>query len=49
MSIPRMRDEIAVGQIFLIETVSFDWNCPQYITPRFTAEEWEALTAKAKS
>ena len=31
-----------IERLFLIETVSFDWNCPQYITPRFTAAEWEA-------
>ena len=24
----------------LIEVAGFEWNCPQYITPRFTAEEW---------
>ena len=22
-----------------IEVEAFDWNCPQFITPRFTAEE----------
>ncbi len=26
-------------RIFLIDVVSYDWNCPKYITPRFTAEE----------
>jgi len=26
-------------RLFLIDVVSFDWNCPQYITPRFTAAE----------
>jgi len=29
-------------RLFLIDVVSFDWNCPQYITPRFTALEVEA-------
>ena len=24
---------------------SFDWNCPQFITPRFTAAEVERATA----
>jgi predicted pyridoxine 5'-phosphate oxidase superfamily flavin-nucleotide-binding protein len=24
----------------VIEVAGYDWNCPQYITPRFTAEEW---------
>ncbi len=28
-----------VERIFLIEVVSFDWNCPKYITPRFTEDE----------
>lgn len=27
--------------IFHVE--SFDWNCPQHITPRYTAEEIEAI------
>jgi len=30
---------------FLIQVESFDWNCPQHITPRYTAAEVEALTA----
>jgi len=28
-----------VERIFVIELAAFDWNCPKYITPRFTAEE----------
>jgi len=28
-----------VERIFHIEIVSFDWNCPQHITPRYTAAE----------
>lgn len=32
-------DRRLVERIFLIDVVSFDWNCPKYITPRFTAEE----------
>ena len=34
---PQLRDKIE--RLFLITVVGFDWNCPQYITPRFTAEE----------
>ncbi len=30
---------------FVVDVVSFDWNCPQYITPRFTAEEVETHVA----
>ncbi len=28
-----------VERLFLIDVVSFDWNCPKYITPRYTAGE----------
>lgn len=28
-----------VERIFQIEVVSFDWNCPTFITPRYTAAE----------
>ena len=28
-----------VERLFFIKIVSFDWNCPQYITPRYTVEE----------
>jgi predicted pyridoxine 5'-phosphate oxidase superfamily flavin-nucleotide-binding protein len=31
----------SVERVFLIDVVSFDWNCPQYITPRYTAAEVE--------
>lgn len=34
-----------VERVFVIEVVAFDWNCPKYITPRFTAEEVEHLVA----
>jgi hypothetical protein len=27
---------------FLLHLETFDWNCPQHITPRFTIEEIEA-------
>jgi predicted pyridoxine 5'-phosphate oxidase superfamily flavin-nucleotide-binding protein len=35
----------SVERIFVIDVLSFDWNCPQYITPRYTAAEWEAAGA----
>ena len=44
---PPMRGKIE--RIFLIEAVSYDWNCPQYITPRFTEAEIEANTAPLKA
>jgi predicted pyridoxine 5'-phosphate oxidase superfamily flavin-nucleotide-binding protein len=34
-----------VERVFLIEVVSFDWNCPKYITPRYTAVEVEEAIA----
>ncbi len=34
-----------VERVVLIEVVSFDWNCPKYITPRFTAAEVEEAVA----
>lgn len=30
-----------VERVFLIKVVSFDWNCPKYITPRYTEDEIE--------
>ncbi|MCS6244116.1 MAG: pyridoxamine 5'-phosphate oxidase family protein [Opitutus sp.] len=32
-------DRRLVERVYLIDVVSFDWNCPKYITPRYTAEE----------
>jgi hypothetical protein len=34
-----------VERLFFIEVVSFDWNCPKYITPRFTEAEIEEAVA----
>ena len=34
---PELRGK--VERLFLIDVVSFDWNCPQYITPRYTEDE----------
>jgi len=30
-----------VERLFFISVISFDWNCPKYITPRYTAAEVE--------
>ena len=35
----------SVERLFFIDVVAFDWNCPQHITPRYTAEEIKALVA----
>lgn len=40
---PELRTK--VERLFLIEVVGYDWNCPQYITPRFTAEEVREMVA----
>jgi predicted pyridoxine 5'-phosphate oxidase superfamily flavin-nucleotide-binding protein len=34
-----------VERVVLIEVVSFDWNCAQYITPRYTVAEIEQTVA----
>lgn len=38
-----------VERIFLIDVVSYDWNCPKYITPRYTAAEVEEITTPLKT
>jgi predicted pyridoxine 5'-phosphate oxidase superfamily flavin-nucleotide-binding protein len=37
-----------VERLFFIDVVSFDWNCPKHITPRYTAEEIHKLVAPLK-
>ncbi len=37
-----------VERIFFIDVVAYDWNCPKYITPRFTAEEVQQAIAPLK-
>ncbi len=44
---PELRSKIE--RIFLVEVVSYDWNCPQYITPRFTAAEVESAVSVLKA
>lgn len=34
-----------VERLMLVDVVSFDWNCPKYITPRYTREEVEMAIA----
>jgi len=34
-----------VERVFLIDVIAFDWNCPKYITPRFTEAEVETAVA----
>ena len=37
-----------VERLFFIDVLSFDWNCPKYITPRYTAAEIEGAVAPLK-
>ena len=30
-------------RIFVVDVLSYDWNCPRFITPRYTSEEVEAV------
>lgn len=53
---PEILDQVAdpkerplVERVFLLEVVSFDWNCPKYITPRYTAAEIETAIAPLKN
>ncbi len=32
-----------VERVVLIDVLSYDWNCPQHITPRYTADDVEAM------
>lgn len=38
-----------VERLFFVDVVSYDWNCPKYITPRFTREEVAAVMAPLKA
>ena len=42
-------DQKLVERIFRIEVISFDWNCPKYITPRYTEAEIEEATAPLRA
>ena len=53
---PELVDQLApealrskIERLFLIQVISYDWNCPQYITPRFTAADIENYTAPLKA
>jgi predicted pyridoxine 5'-phosphate oxidase superfamily flavin-nucleotide-binding protein len=32
-----------IERVFVIHIEAFDWNCPQHITPRYTAEEIQSV------
>ena len=39
----------SVERLVFIDVVSFDWNCPKYITPRYSIEEVEELAAPLRT
>lgn len=36
---PALGDSPPIERVFRIRVVAFDWNCPKFIPPRFTADE----------
>lgn len=47
---PELTEQVAdvkmrssVERLVFIDVVSFDWNCPKYITPRYSADEVEEV------
>ena len=48
-SAPPAGHAAAPERVIRIEVHSYDWNCPKFITPRFTAEEFEAAVAPLRA
>jgi hypothetical protein len=44
---PKMRS--SVERLVFIDVVSLDWNCPKYITPRYSLEEVEDLVGPLRA
>lgn len=46
---PMLLNQLGIGgsldALVTVEVVAFDWNCPKFITPRFTVEQVRAITA----
>lgn len=38
-----------IERVFRIEVVGFDWNCPKYITPRYTVDQVDAVVAPLRA
>jgi len=36
---PALELRAKIERMFLVSVVGYDWNCPQYITPRYTEQE----------
>ena len=43
-----LKMQSAVERLVFIDVVSFDWNCPKYITPRYSLEEIEEYAGSLK-
>ena len=46
--IERLREagyKAVIERVYMIRVEAFDWNCPQHITPRFTAEQIQEALA----
>jgi len=43
-----LKMQSAVERLVFIDVVSFDWNCPKYITPRYSTEEVEEYVGPLK-
>jgi len=43
---PELRGQ--VERLFLVDVIGFDWNCPKYITPRYTESEVAAAVKPLK-
>jgi predicted pyridoxine 5'-phosphate oxidase superfamily flavin-nucleotide-binding protein len=44
----RSGEDGVIERVILIHVEGFDWNCPQHITPRYTAEELEQTLAPVR-
>ncbi len=42
------KDRRLIERVFIIKVAGFDWNCPAYITPRYTGTEVEGIIATLK-
>jgi len=43
---PQLRS--LIERLFIIDIIGFDWNCPKFITPRFTSAEVNEAVAPLK-
>jgi hypothetical protein len=43
--LPAGHEPSRIERVFVIDVLSYDWNCSQHITPRYTVDEVEAAVA----